>query len=583
MVRWGHAALAALVGFVTLFAGCSGPAAPPQAPAAAARAWPPLGEPLADPLADGPFTWTTTDYDLGEVTVGGPDAKHSDYEYTAKVRGTLTLPDGPGPFPLAVFLHGQHTTCGDEQGNATGPLEACAAPYRNDRGYLYLMEHLASHGMAVASVLAHEVNNRNGGDEVGMRARGELVLATIDALAASEHGPRLDLTRIGLMGHSRGGEGVVTATAVNAERARPYPLAGVVALAPTDFAGRNVTAIPFLALAPYCDGDVYSLHALRQFDQSRYTDPGVAKVQLLVMGANHNNYNTMWGHGVGLAPFVGDAGDDAGFGRHQNTHCDLPRSEGGGRLDVGETLAEAKLHIGGFLRWTVLGDDRLAPYFLGAAQPGAACPGQVACPGAVHVSAMTPGRRDLFHVGPGGLAPAAGVKAAATAGTPCQEEACAPNVYSSAWMLSMPLEPEATLTLDLGGPTDLRETPVLEVRVGVPTDRSVNLFGPPLLEATFESASGAVAVPVDDPALFMPPGLAADPGLGALGLAYVGGAKVAANAVTLRIPDGVDLGNVTSIRLRFTAADSAGAPLPDRVLVADAWLNRDTAAARYTT
>jgi dienelactone hydrolase len=563
-----------------LVAGCTERDGPPPA-GPLAGSWPTLGAPLADPLAPGPHTWTTEDYDLGETTVGGPDASHSDYEYEARLRGTLTMPDGPGPFPLAVFLHGQHSTCGDAEGGQPGLLEPCAAPYRNDRGYLYLMEHLASHGMAVASVLAHEVNQRNGGSEVGMRARGELVLATLDALAAGGHAPRLDLARVGLMGHSRGGEGVVTAAEVNTERARPYPLAGVIALAPTDFGGRNVTAIPFLSLAPYCDGDVYSLHGLRQFDQSRHTDAAAAKVQLLVMGANHNNYNTMWGSGVGRAPFVDGAGDDAGLGRHQNTHCDLARSEGGGRLSVEETLAEATLHLGGFLRWTVLGDGRLAPYFLGAPQPAEACPGRSACPGAVHVSAMTPGRRDLFHVGPGGPVGHGGAAVAVSAeeARPCRQADCAPNVYSGAWMLDVPLEPEATLAIDLGGPADLRGTPVLQVRVGVPTDRSVNAFGPPRMEATFADARGSVAVAVDHPALFMPPGLVADPGAGGLGVAYLGGAKVSANSVVIPVPDGIDAGNVTSIALRFVAAGDEGRSLPDRILVADAWLNRETSAA----
>ncbi|MEA3166939.1 MAG: hypothetical protein QOJ26_1818 [Thermoplasmata archaeon] len=557
-----------LLAAVALAAGCAD--APAQAPvvAAPAPAWPAIGEPLADPLANGPHSWATSDYDLGKVMVGGDDAGHDGYEYESRIRGTITMPDGPGPFPLAVFLHGQHQTGTD------------AEPYRNDKGYLYLMEHLASHGIATASILAHEINNENGNPDIGMWARGELVLATIDALEASDVAPRIDFARIGLMGHSRGGEGVVTAAEVNAGRADPHSIAALIALAPTDFAFRDVPGIPFLALAPYCDGDVYSLHGLRQFDQSRYTDHDAVKVQLLVMGANHNNYNTMWGKAVGGVPLVGAEGDDAGFGRHQNTHCDLPRDKLGGRLTLEETYAEATLHLAGFLRWTLLGEASLAPYFLGAQQPAAACPDQTDCPGAVHVSAMTPGRRDLFSVGQDGPVAAAGVKVGPAAA--CHMQTCAENVYSSAWMADLPmLNGGASLRVDFDGPADLRETPVLQVRVGVPTDKSVNAFGPPRMAVTFVDTTGSHAVTVDDPALFLPPGLIVDPGVGAIGLAYVGGAKVAANSVVLPIPADVDLGNVTAIEFTFTGAGPQGQALPDRVLVADAWLNRATSAA-YT-
>ena len=530
--------------------------------------WLPLGELLASPLAPGPMTWTQEDYDLGATRVGGADASHSDYAYESLIRGVITVPSGEGPFPLAVFLHGQHTTCAGPNGEEGGD---CSQPYRNDQGYLYLMEHLASHGIATASILAHEINNENGLPDTGMWARGELVLATLDALANSTYTPRLDFSRIGLMGHSRGGEGVVTAVEVNNGRPTPYTLSAVVALAPTDFAFRSVPDVPFLTLAPYCDGDVYSLHGLRQFDQSRYVDDGTVKVQLLVMGANHNNYNTQWGRGWTNA--VVSDGDDAMFGRHQNTHCDLRREDGGGRLSLEETYAQAILHMGGFLRWNLLDEGGFAPYFLGAPQPAEACPAATSCPGAVHVSTMTPGRRDMFWAESTGLVGAPGVQVPDA--TVCQMTACAENVYSSAWMADMTILQEASLRFTFDAPADLRETPTFLVRIGVPTDKSVPELGPPTMAVTFEAGPQSITIAIDHPALFMPPALPADPGVGALGFIYLGGAKVAANAVEVPLPAELDAGNVTAIVLTFGPATYV-----DRILVADGWFNRATSSTR---
>lgn len=554
--------------FAGILAGCA--ETPPATPVVAEPpSWPALGEPSAAPLADGPLAWTTSDYDLGKTKVGGPDEGHEGYEYDARIRGTLTMPEGPGPFPLAVFLHGQHGI-GTE-----------ADPYRNDQGYLYLMEYLASHGIATASILTYEINRLNGAGDVGMWARGELVLATVDALQSSEHAPRLDFTTLGLMGHSRGGEGVVTAAEVNAGRADPYELSAIIALAPTDFAYRGVPGIPFLTLAPYCDGDVYNLHGLRQFDQSRRLDDDAVKVQLLVMGANHNNYNTMWG-GDWTTP-VTSSGDDAPFGSHLYPECDLRREDGGGRLSLEETYAESKLHLGGFLRWTLLGDDSLAPYFLGAPQPPEACPGAAACPGAVHVSAMTPGRRDLFWAEDGAMQAAGG--ATISESPVCRMTECAGNVYSSATMANLRLlAGPATLRFAFAEPTDVRDTPVLQVRVGVPTDGGINSFGPPRMTIAFTDANGTHSVAVDDPALFLPPSLPIDPAAAVPASIIFGGpgsGKVAANSIVLRIPDDVDAASLSAIELTFLGAAPQGdQALPDRILVADAWLNRETSAVR---
>jgi hypothetical protein len=53
----------------------------------------------------------------------------------APLNGLARVPDGQGPFPLAVFAHGNHD-----------PLE------NSTPGYLYLCELLASHGIIAATI-----------------------------------------------------------------------------------------------------------------------------------------------------------------------------------------------------------------------------------------------------------------------------------------------------------------------------------------------------------------------------------------------------------------------------------------------
>jgi hypothetical protein len=63
------------------------------------------------------------------------------------LNGILRVPRGRGPFPLAVFAHGNH------------------APLQNSTpGYLYLCELLASHGIAAATIDVNFLNGSNFGE-----------------------------------------------------------------------------------------------------------------------------------------------------------------------------------------------------------------------------------------------------------------------------------------------------------------------------------------------------------------------------------------------------------------------------------
>ncbi len=139
-----------------------------------------------------------------------------------------------GPFPVIVFLHGNHGACGTGENPRVDDsilyshAGICPPGYvvtPNHAGYEYLGIPLASCGFIVVSVNANRgINGAQGvpGDKGLNLARGRLILKHLhrwyewntlggapESLGVGSDGfiGRVDLKHVGLMGHSRGGEG----------------------------------------------------------------------------------------------------------------------------------------------------------------------------------------------------------------------------------------------------------------------------------------------------------------------------------------------------------------------------------------
>jgi hypothetical protein len=292
-----------------------------------------FGQTAPDATATGPFTTTSSEYKL-PPTNDDLVAPQVVTELWARIYRPTNLNNAP--HPLLIFLHGNHATCGRFEGAGPGRLDiniqytftgACPPGFvvaPSHEGYAYFAERLASWGYIVASINANRGINAAPGvaGDLGLNLRrGRLILRHLQKLAAwnsgSEATPaslgfslqgKLDFNHVGMMGHSRGGEGVRAALAQYRDAGSPWPaligapvnFEGIFEIGPVDGqTGRilNAEGLAWNVLLPMCDGDVFNLQGVRVFDRmlaNRNDTPATQKSTFTVWGANHNFYNTEW-------------------------------------------------------------------------------------------------------------------------------------------------------------------------------------------------------------------------------------------------------------------------------------------------
>lgn len=267
----------------------------------------------------------------------------------------LHLPDTePGNRrPVALIVHGNHRM--DDF---------------SDAGYDYLGDLLASHGIVTASVDANFLNGTWSGDFGGreMPARGILLLEHLRLLRTWNRDPRsplynrLDLDRVALLGHSRGGEAAAIAAAFNEIPAFPddanyqfdygFGIESVVAIAQIDrrYSRRiELEGVNFLALQGSYDTDEPSFHGLRQFHRTRWDGAAEGplgfrlKAGLVAHRGNHGQFNTTWGMDSGL------------WGMFWLNRAPL--------LAPAEQQRVAAVYVSAFLRATLLGEAEFIPLF----------------------------------------------------------------------------------------------------------------------------------------------------------------------------------------------------------------------------
>jgi monoamine oxidase len=273
------------------------------------------------------------------------------------------------PFPVALIVHGNHAAFDSfsyvkDGREATFPdgtkipvvTVTNVTPVDSFMGYHFLQVELARHGIVSMSV-DHDAANFL---DLLVTTRAELVMQYLDQLRrlaenkASPFYNRLDFQKVALIGHSRGGDGVIASLQVNARRPdkNQFGVQSIVALAPSDMTGSLVDrqqlkigparGEKLLVVYGSYDGDISGFCGSLEFTGTgfrHYDRSSTHRAMVFIHRACHNRFNTLWG-----------------------TESDVP-------ADVIEASSHhhlAQEYIGGWLRMLLYGEWAQEGLFTGA-------------------------------------------------------------------------------------------------------------------------------------------------------------------------------------------------------------------------
>ncbi len=229
---------------------------------------------------------------------GKVQKKYFKYDLTeVPLAGKIWYPKDVQNAPLLFIIHGNHSY-----------------PVKSYLGYDYLGEYLASWGYALISVDEQGCNDLWGEND----GRAILLLENIKKireLNAWKESPlyqKFDMENIALAGHSRGGEAIATAQYFNkAERladngntelAYNFNIKSLIAISPTvdQYKPANKAVllenVNYLLLHGSNDQEVRSVDGEKQYNNIKFSgDAECFKTALYIYGANHGQFNTLWG------------------------------------------------------------------------------------------------------------------------------------------------------------------------------------------------------------------------------------------------------------------------------------------------
>ena len=213
------------------------------------------------------------------------------------VAGKIWFPKDAEKCPVLFIIHGNHEY-----------------PVKSYLGYDYLGKLLASWGYVMISVDEACCNDLWGEND----ARAILLLENIKAVRSwnsySENAlyGKIDMENIAIAGHSRGGEAIATAQYFNkserlvdngnTEFGYNFNIKSLIAISPTvdQYKPANKAVlledVNYLLIHGSNDHDVRSVDGEKQYNNIKFSGQTDSfKSSLYVYGANHGQFNTLWG------------------------------------------------------------------------------------------------------------------------------------------------------------------------------------------------------------------------------------------------------------------------------------------------
>lgn len=215
------------------------------------------------------------------------------------INGRAFLPQGEGPFPVILMVHGNHTM-----------------EHLSTAGYDYLGETLASQGFFFVSVDEDFVNysNYTGQPNDNYLLRTWLLLQHLIHLNEMNEDPssmvyqKLNMDAVALSGHSRGGQAAAMAADYHRffddeellQALESVNIRGVAAVSPTDKSIDNQRAylenVSYFSIHGAQDADVFNFRGVDQFYRTNISnDESLFKATTYIEHANHVQFNTDWG------------------------------------------------------------------------------------------------------------------------------------------------------------------------------------------------------------------------------------------------------------------------------------------------
>jgi dienelactone hydrolase len=233
-----------------------------------------------------------------------------------RVEGVLAVPEGPGPFPIIIVLHNAHGGCplNRSQQDIVTEQWPCrpAEERRADIGLSYLVSRLAARGFVVVAPNLNAVYvSAFGAVAPDPRRYPEVLDAHLQALVAASKRDnsafgqslvgKLDLRRIGMIGHGHGGQLAMQSARARAElnpRRAPegsQPLMGVLLVAPV-YTNVGDVNVPLGVLLPACDGLLPDLSGQMYYEDARLNRKrATLAASVYIPNANSNFFNAAVG------------------------------------------------------------------------------------------------------------------------------------------------------------------------------------------------------------------------------------------------------------------------------------------------